>query len=86
MSGAGDGRQRTVRGICDLIPDAMARHKVPGVALVIVCESREFIGGFGVISIRHPLPVDEKTQGEFIRNPDGSIARLRWGYRIHART
>lgn len=47
--------------ICDRIPDAMARHKVPGVALGIVCEGREFIKGFGVTSIRHPLPVDERT-------------------------
>ena len=48
-------------GICDRIPDAMARHKVPGVALGIVCEGREFIKGFGVTNIRHPMPVDEKT-------------------------
>lgn len=48
-------------GICDRIPDAMARHKVPGVVLGIVCEGREFMKGFGVTSVRHPLPVDEKT-------------------------
>jgi CubicO group peptidase (beta-lactamase class C family) len=47
--------------ICDRIPDAMARHKVPGVALGIVCAGREFMKGFGVTSVRHPLPVDEKT-------------------------
>jgi len=48
-------------GICDRIPDAMAHHKVPGVALGIVCEGREFMKGFGVTNVRHPLPVDEKT-------------------------
>jgi CubicO group peptidase (beta-lactamase class C family) len=48
-------------GICDRIPDAMARNKVPGVVLGIVCEGREFMKGFGVTSVRHPLPVDEKT-------------------------
>jgi len=48
-------------GICDRIPDAMVRHKVPGVALGIVCEGREFMKGFGVTNVRHPLPVDEKT-------------------------
>jgi len=48
-------------GICDRIPDAMARLKVPGVALGIVCDGREFMKGFGVTSVRHPLPVDEKT-------------------------
>ncbi len=47
--------------ICDRIPDAMARHKVPGVVLGIVCEGREFIRGFGVTNVRHPLPVDDKT-------------------------
>jgi CubicO group peptidase (beta-lactamase class C family) len=48
-------------GICDRIPDAMARHKVPGVVLGIVSDGREFIKGFSVTSVRHPLPVDEKT-------------------------
>src|SRR5579862_2017262 len=48
-------------GICDRIPDAMAHHKVSGVALGIVCEGREFMKGFGVTNVRHPLPVDEKT-------------------------
>ena len=47
--------------LCDRIPDAMAKHKVPGVALGIVFEGREFMRGFGVTNVRHPLPVDEKT-------------------------
>jgi CubicO group peptidase (beta-lactamase class C family) len=47
--------------ICDRIPDAMVGHKVPGVALGIVCEGREFMKGFGVTNVRHPLPVDEET-------------------------
>ena len=46
--------------ICDRIPDAMVRHMVPGVALGTMCEGREFIKGFGVTNVRHPLPVDEK--------------------------
>jgi CubicO group peptidase (beta-lactamase class C family) len=48
-------------GICDRIPDAMVQHKVPGVALGIVCEGREFMRGFGVTNVQHPLPVNEKT-------------------------
>ena len=47
--------------LCDRIPDAMAKHKVPGVALGIVSEGREFMRGFGVTNVRHPLPVDENT-------------------------
>jgi hypothetical protein len=45
--------------IRDLVPDAMARHKVPGVALGIVCEGREFIREFGVTSIRNPNKCSE---------------------------
>lgn len=48
-------------GICERTPDAMVKHKVPGVALGIVCEGREFIKGFGVTNVHHPLPVDENT-------------------------
>jgi CubicO group peptidase (beta-lactamase class C family) len=48
-------------GICDRIPDAMVRNKVPGVAIGIVSEGREFMRGFGVTNVRHPIPVDEKT-------------------------
>ena len=39
------------RGICDRIPDAMARHRVSGVAFGIVCEGREFMQGFGVTNV-----------------------------------
>jgi CubicO group peptidase (beta-lactamase class C family) len=49
------------KGICELIPDALSRHKVPGAALGITCDGREFVRGFGVTSIDNPLPVDEKT-------------------------
>ena len=47
--------------ICERIPDAISRHKVPGVAFGITCEGRDFARGFGVTSINHPLPVDENT-------------------------
>ena len=39
----------------------MAKHKVLGVVLGIVSEGREFIRGFGVTNVRHPLPVDDET-------------------------
>jgi CubicO group peptidase (beta-lactamase class C family) len=47
--------------ICERIPEALIRHKVPGVALGITCEGQDFVRGFGVTSIDHPLPVDENT-------------------------
>ena len=49
------------RGICEQIPDAMARRKVPGVSLEITCDGRDFARGFGVTNVNHPLPVDENT-------------------------
>jgi CubicO group peptidase (beta-lactamase class C family) len=49
------------KSICELIPDAMKRHRVPGLAFGIVADGREFSAGFGVTNVRHPLPVDEHT-------------------------
>jgi CubicO group peptidase (beta-lactamase class C family) len=49
------------KSICDRIPDAMKRHRVPGVAFGLAAEGREFSAGFGVTNVRHPLPVDDHT-------------------------
>jgi CubicO group peptidase (beta-lactamase class C family) len=49
------------KSICELIPDAMKRHRVPGVAFGILADGREFTAGFGVTNVRHPLPVDDHT-------------------------
>ncbi len=49
------------RSISERIPDAMKRHRVPGVAFGLVAEGREFSAGFGVTNVRHPLPVDDRT-------------------------
>jgi len=53
--------ERLFHALCERIPAAMERHKVPGVALGVTCDGREFIRGFGFTSISHPLPVDENT-------------------------
>ncbi len=45
----------------EIVPDAMKRHRVPGVAVGIFADGREFTAGFGVTNIRHPLPVTEHT-------------------------
>jgi len=42
-------------------------------------------GLIGTDRIAMVEPEFKDVQGEFIRNPDGTIAWLRWGYRIHAR-
>jgi CubicO group peptidase (beta-lactamase class C family) len=49
------------KSICERIPDAMERHHVPGVAVGILADGREFTAGFGVTNVRHPLPVDDRT-------------------------
>jgi hypothetical protein len=43
------------------------------------------VGLIGEDRIAMVEPPIKDIQGEFIRNPDGSIAWLRWGFRIHAR-
>ncbi len=45
----------------EVVPDAMKRHRVPGVAIGIFADGREFTAGFGVTNIRHPLEVNEHT-------------------------
>jgi CubicO group peptidase (beta-lactamase class C family) len=45
----------------ELVPAAMKRHRVPGVAVGIFADGREFTAGFGVTNIRHPLEVNEHT-------------------------
>ncbi|HZC46817.1 MAG TPA: serine hydrolase domain-containing protein, partial [Candidatus Acidoferrum sp.] len=47
--------------ICERVPDAMKRLNVPGVAVGVYSEGREFGAGFGVTSVRNPLTVNEKT-------------------------
>jgi CubicO group peptidase (beta-lactamase class C family) len=47
--------------ICERVPDAMTKFSVPGVAVGVYSEGREFGAGFGVTSTRNPLPVHETT-------------------------
>jgi CubicO group peptidase (beta-lactamase class C family) len=49
------------KSICELIPDAMKRHRVPGVAVGVLADGRDYSAGFGVTNVRHPLPVDDRT-------------------------
>jgi CubicO group peptidase (beta-lactamase class C family) len=43
------------------------------------------IGLIGTDRIAMVEPAVKEIQGEFLRNPDGSIAWLRWGHRIHGK-
>lgn len=43
------------------VRDAMERFGVPGVALGIIDGDNELVSSFGVTSVEHPLPVDERT-------------------------
>src|SRR5215212_6419113 len=40
---------------------AMATYQVPGVAVGLIHEGREYTGGWGVTNIENPLPVDADT-------------------------
>ena len=44
-----------------LITEAMERLQVPGVAIGILDEGREYLAGFGVTSVDNPLPVTTAT-------------------------
>jgi CubicO group peptidase (beta-lactamase class C family) len=61
MSEAGMDAAELFTAICERIPDAMTRQKVPGVAFGLTCDGLDFARGFGVTSVSHPLPVDENT-------------------------
>jgi len=60
MQGRGglDGA-RTV--ITRMIAAAMQEHRVPGVAIGVHRDGEEWIAGFGVTNVEHPLPVDADT-------------------------
>ena len=45
----------------EVIGQAMARHRVPGVAIGIYHDGAEETAGFGVTTIENPLPVDADT-------------------------
>src|SRR5215472_1405870 len=47
--------------ICERVPDALKRFNVPGAAVGVYCDGREFAAGFGVTSVRNPLAVNEHT-------------------------
>ena len=47
--------------IGELIKQEMARLHVPGVAVGVYAAGQEFLAGFGVTSVDHPLPVDADT-------------------------
>jgi CubicO group peptidase (beta-lactamase class C family) len=49
------------RRLGEVLDESMPKYKVPGVALGILSDGREFTRGFGVTSVDNPLPVDENT-------------------------
>ncbi|HUA35610.1 MAG TPA: serine hydrolase domain-containing protein [Candidatus Binataceae bacterium] len=61
MNKAPTAADELFNAICQRVPDAMEKHKVPGVALGITCDGAEFMRGFGVTNAAHPLPVNERT-------------------------
>lgn len=54
-------REAEVQQIEATIREAMERLHVPGVAVGIIHGDQEYVGGFGVTNVDHPLPVTSKT-------------------------
>ncbi|HEY7350764.1 MAG TPA: serine hydrolase domain-containing protein [Ktedonobacterales bacterium] len=51
----------TFRQLMDYTAETMQRLHVPGVAIGILYEGKEYVGGLGVTNVDHPLPVDADT-------------------------
>jgi hypothetical protein len=49
------------RALDDKIEAAMARYHVPGVAVGVLHDGREYVRGYGVTNVDYPLPVDGDT-------------------------
>jgi CubicO group peptidase (beta-lactamase class C family) len=47
--------------VCETVVTEMKRLKVPGVAIGIYHEGKEYSAGFGITNIEHPLPVTADT-------------------------
>jgi CubicO group peptidase (beta-lactamase class C family) len=62
--------------ICERVPEAMKRFNVPGVAVGVYCDGREFATGFGVTSTPNPLPVNEKTLFQIGSNTKTFVATM----------
>jgi CubicO group peptidase (beta-lactamase class C family) len=49
------------RALDEKIEAAMARYHVPGVAVGVLHDGREYVRGYGVTNVDYPLPVDGDT-------------------------
>jgi CubicO group peptidase (beta-lactamase class C family) len=49
------------RALDEKIEAAMARYHVPGVAVGVIHDGREYVRGYGITNVDYPLPVDGDT-------------------------
>jgi CubicO group peptidase (beta-lactamase class C family) len=50
-----------LRALDEKIETAMARHNIPGVAVGLVHDGREYVRGYGITNVEHPSAVDGDT-------------------------
>src|SRR5690349_22145886 len=58
---AGQIADPAFRQLCDYVAVWMAEHGVPGVAVGVLRDGREYTGGFGITNVEAPVPVDANT-------------------------
>jgi CubicO group peptidase (beta-lactamase class C family) len=58
---AATGVGEVLRPLAERVTEAMARLRVPGVAVGLLLDGAEHTAGFGVTNVDHPLPVDADT-------------------------
>jgi CubicO group peptidase (beta-lactamase class C family) len=59
------------------IQAAMDAHAIPGVALAVVTDGHEYVKGYGITNVDHPVPVDGDTVfriGSTTRTFTGTVA------------
>ena len=49
------------RQLCEYVVERMAHYTVPGVAIGVVRDGREYTAGFGITNVEAPVPVDADT-------------------------
>jgi CubicO group peptidase (beta-lactamase class C family) len=49
------------RALDDVIRAGMARYHIPGVAVGVLAQGREYVRGYGVTNVDYPVPVDGDT-------------------------
>src|SRR3712207_2225949 len=72
-----DNPDATFRELGEVVGAAMERLHIPGVAVGVLYNGQEYVAGFGVTNVEHPLSVDADTLfqiGSTTKTVTGTVA------------